>query len=242
MAYTIRVLIADDHAILRSGLRLLINGQPGMEVVGEAGDFDEAIRLATTLEPDVVTLDLTMPAGSGLGTIEAACCRAAVAHRRADDAGSIICSPHARRWRLGLSREGTADTGDQRSVPFIAGACSSTCRTRRRWRHRRLGPGMPAPIALLSQRSAVMTLVAEGHTNQAVAERLGLSTKTVESIGRDDAEAGPDHPRQLTRLAMDGATLETAGRLIRFPSIPSSCRGIPSPAVEFMFLPLRSCA
>ena len=86
---------------------------------------------------------------------------------------------------------------------------------------------MPAPITLLSQRGAVMTLVAEGHTNQAVAERLGLSTKTVESIGRDDAEAGPDHPRRLTRLAMDGAALETAGRLIRFPSIPSSCRGIP---------------
>ena len=60
----IRVLIADDHAILRSGLRLLINNQPDMEVVGEAADGHEALRQARQANPDVLTLDLTMPGGA----------------------------------------------------------------------------------------------------------------------------------------------------------------------------------
>ena len=66
----IRVLIADDHAILRAGLRLLINGQPDMEVVGEAADGHEALRQARQANPDVLTLDLTMPRGGGLKTLE----------------------------------------------------------------------------------------------------------------------------------------------------------------------------
>src|SRR5260370_32031281 len=66
----IRVLIADDHAILRAGLRLLINNQPDMEVVGEAADGPEALRQAREANPDVLTLDLTMPGGGGLKTLE----------------------------------------------------------------------------------------------------------------------------------------------------------------------------
>ena len=58
-----RVLVADDHAILRAGLRLLIDEQPDMEVVGEAASSDETIDKAGELVPDVVTLDVTMPGG-----------------------------------------------------------------------------------------------------------------------------------------------------------------------------------
>jgi DNA-binding NarL/FixJ family response regulator len=66
----IRILIADDHAIVRAGIRLLINNQPDMEVVGEAGDGHEALRQARQASPDVVVLDLTMPGGGGLKTLE----------------------------------------------------------------------------------------------------------------------------------------------------------------------------
>src|SRR5215210_2583635 len=66
----IRVLMADDHAMLRAGLRLMINAQPDMEVVGEAASGHEALSLAGTLAPDVVTLDLTMPGGSSIKLIE----------------------------------------------------------------------------------------------------------------------------------------------------------------------------
>ena len=64
-----RILLADDHAVLRAGLRLLLEKQPDFEVVGEAGNGDEALKLATTLQPDVILLDLNMPEMDGLTAI-----------------------------------------------------------------------------------------------------------------------------------------------------------------------------
>src|SRR5690606_9209353 len=62
----IRVLLADDHAVLRSGLKLLLDPRTDMAVVGEAGDGAEVLSLAEALEPDVILLDLTMPRLGGL--------------------------------------------------------------------------------------------------------------------------------------------------------------------------------
>ena len=62
----IRLLLADDHAVFRSGLRLLLSEQPDMEVVGEAADGEEAIRKTKELNPDILLLDITMPGISGL--------------------------------------------------------------------------------------------------------------------------------------------------------------------------------
>src|SRR5256714_743322 len=66
----INVLLADDHAVLRAGLRMLINAQPDMTVVGEAADAAEALEQVTRLKPDVLTLDLTMPGGNSIKLIE----------------------------------------------------------------------------------------------------------------------------------------------------------------------------
>lgn len=65
----IRLLVADDHAVLRAGLRVLLNAQPDMEVVGEAGDGQEAVCKARELKPDIVLLDITMPGKGGLEVI-----------------------------------------------------------------------------------------------------------------------------------------------------------------------------
>jgi two-component system response regulator NreC len=75
---TIRVLIADDHAILRSGLKMLVNAQVDMEVVGEAPDGEQAVRAARDMKPSVALLDLTMPGSGGLQALEeiARCCPA----------------------------------------------------------------------------------------------------------------------------------------------------------------------
>src|SRR5690242_1090899 len=70
MADKIRILIADDHAVVRAGLQTMINAQPDMEVVGEAASGHEALTRAGALAPDVMTLDLTMPGGSSIKTIE----------------------------------------------------------------------------------------------------------------------------------------------------------------------------
>ena len=63
---TTRILLADDHAILRSGLQMLIKSQPGLEVVGQAADADEAIARAMSLRPDLAILDISMPGGGGV--------------------------------------------------------------------------------------------------------------------------------------------------------------------------------
>src|SRR5262245_1541590 len=67
---TIRVLLADDHAVLRAGLRLLINAERDMEVVGEAADTHDALEKVRSLKPEVLTLDLTMPGGNSIKLIE----------------------------------------------------------------------------------------------------------------------------------------------------------------------------
>ena len=64
----IRILITDDHGVLRAGLRTLLNADPNMEVVGEAADGESALRLAQELKPDVVLMDLSMPGLSGIET------------------------------------------------------------------------------------------------------------------------------------------------------------------------------
>jgi len=66
----IRLLLADDHAVFRSGLRLLLSEQPDMEVVGEAADGEEAIRKTKELNPDILLLDITMPGISGLEALD----------------------------------------------------------------------------------------------------------------------------------------------------------------------------
>jgi DNA-binding NarL/FixJ family response regulator len=69
MSETTTVVIADDHAVVRSGLRLLLDAEPGLEVVAEAGDVPTALRMAKAHRPRVLVLDLNMPGGSSLDAI-----------------------------------------------------------------------------------------------------------------------------------------------------------------------------
>ena len=65
----IRILLADDHAVVREGLVALIGTEPGLEVVGEAADGEEVVRLAAVLKPDVILMDLVMPRLDGIEAI-----------------------------------------------------------------------------------------------------------------------------------------------------------------------------
>jgi len=207
----IRVLVADDHAILRSGLRLLISGQPDMEVVGEAGDFAEAVELARSLQPDVITLDLTMPGGSGLGAIEKL--RAA-----APSARVVVLTMHEdpAYVRSALAAGASGFLVKSAADSALIAALRAVQRGRifvevqnREAMEALMAPGraadVPAPVAALSAREReVWVLLARGHTNQAIADLLGLSVKTVESYrARLMQKLGLTNRAELTRLAID---------------------------------------
>lgn len=208
----IRVLVADDHAILRSGLRLLISGQPDMEVVGEAGDVDEAVRLARTTSPDVVPLDLSMPGGSGLAAIEKL--RAAAPAARV-----VVLTMHeeAAYVRSAMAAGATGYLAKSAADSALIGAIRAVHRGRvfidvegmpregARATPAGVGGRAPAPIHALSPREReVLTGVARGYTNQAIADQLGLSVKTVESYrARLMQKLGLETRADVTRLAME---------------------------------------
>jgi two-component system response regulator NreC len=195
----IRVLMADDHAVVRAGLRLMINAQPDLEVVGEAASSHEALSRAGTLAPDVVTLDLTMPGGSSIKTIERLrreCppCRVLVLTMHDDPAylravlaaggsGYVVkTAPEAElltairavsRGRTFIGLDLADDKGHTLSGRQTGEGSACTA-----------GPARP-----LSRRECeVLELLAQGHTHQAIGDRLFLSVKTIETYRARIAE------------------------------------------------------
>jgi len=207
-----RVLLVDDHALLRSGLRLLIGAQPDLEVVGEAGDLAQALGLARSLHPDVVTLDLTMPGGSGLAAIEAL--RAAAPGVRIlvltmHEDPALVRSALA-AGASGYLAKSAADSALIAAIRAVErGRFFVEVQNREAMEALvtpgRVDSGAPAPIAMLSGREReVLVLLAQGHTNQAIADRLELSVKTVESYrARLMQKLGLKNRAELTRLAID---------------------------------------
>lgn len=185
----IRVLLADDHAVLRAGLRMLINGQPDMEVVGEAATGEDAWRQAGALRPDIVLLDLTMP---GTGGIEATgrivrdrpgvrvlvlTMHDDIAYLRsvlAAGASGYVLKRSADTELLSAIR--ITHRGGTYLEPSLAGEVVEETLGRRGRQ------GEETARSPLSDREReVLRLVAQGHTNQEIADRLALSVKTVET-------------------------------------------------------------
>ena len=217
MSGRIRVLVADDHAILRSGLRMLIRAEPDMEVVGEATDLDETIRLSQSLAPDVITLDLSMPGSTGLASVEKL--RAAAPTARIvvltmhDDAAYV-------RGALALGASGylaksAADSaliGAIRTVArgglFVDVNDAGAARAAEQASPAAApAPGTAAasPLSTLSTREReVLGLVARGHTNREIAEQLSLSVKTVEGYrSRGMRKLGLTSRADITRVAIE---------------------------------------
>jgi len=183
----IRVLLADDHTLVRAGIRSLLKGLENVEVVGEAGDGQEAVRLAESLRPDVLLLDVGMPGLNGLD----------VAARLATHDASIrvlILSMHtSEEYVLRALRAGCAgyllkgSAVAELEIAVRAVARGETYLSPAVSKHvmddyvRRTG-GATDPIdALTPRQREVLQLVAEGNTSKDIADRLGLSFKTVEA-------------------------------------------------------------
>jgi DNA-binding NarL/FixJ family response regulator len=181
----IRVLVADDHTIVRSGIRHVLEGEPGFEVVGEASNGQEALSLAAALHPDVVVLDISMPGESGLQV-------AAQLSTVASPPRVLILSMHdnpeyviesVRAGAHGYLLKDTAATelrtairavcrGESYFSPPVATRLSAAVRGQ----HDR-----PALEQLTGREREVLEGIARGRTNKEIAAELGISYRTVET-------------------------------------------------------------
>ena len=214
------VLLADDHAVLRSGLRLLIDKQEDLEVVGEAGNGAEALLLAADLQPDVILLDINMPEVDGLQTLPQL--KEQAPHSRVliltmhDDVGYLQQALKAGAAGYVLKR--AVDTELLMAIYAVLRG------------ERPVHPAMTQkliesmtetpettetdPWRQLSEREyGVLRLVALGYTNLEIGEELFLSVKTVETYrARGMEKLALETRAQLVRSALKHNILNKSGK------------------------------
>ncbi|HWC27577.1 MAG TPA: response regulator transcription factor [Solirubrobacteraceae bacterium] len=180
-----RLLIADDHGIVRGGLRLLLERQAGMQVVAEASDGVEAVELALRERPDICVLDVSMPRMTGLqATVEIKMHAPQIAVlllSMYDDERYLFEALQAGAAGYLLKREADHALVDAvravaRGEPFMTNAAEPSLV--REW----MEDDSTGPVEPLTLREReVLKLIAEAYTNKAIGETLHLSEKTVES-------------------------------------------------------------
>jgi two-component system, NarL family, response regulator NreC len=205
------IIIADDHAVVRKGLRLLIDAEPGLRVVAEAGDVPETVRKTRALRAGVLILDLNMPGGSSLEAIplirEQAPATAIVVltmqdspafARSALQAGAVgyVLKEAADEELLGAIR--LARDGETYLNPKLGARLAAQ-------------PADAGPPDDLSEREIeVLRLIGLGHTNAEIADRLYLSVRTVESHRAHIQQKTRRTTRsELVRYALEHRLVET---------------------------------
>jgi len=177
----IRILVCDDHPVVRAGLTGMLAGQSDFDVVGEASDGEEAVLLHRSLSPDVVLMDLQMPRMTGVAAIEAITAQHTSAHilvlttfdtdtdvLRAIEAGAtgylLKDTPREELFRAirAVAR------GESVLAPTVAGQLMTRVR-------------QPSPETLSARELEVLILVAKGNANKEVATALSISTATVKT-------------------------------------------------------------
>jgi two-component system, NarL family, response regulator NreC len=180
-AKPIRIVIADDHAVVRSGLKLLLDAEPDFEVVAEAGDVEGAQRYARGHHPDVLVLDLNMPGGSSLESIPAI-------REQSPQTQVVVLTmqeePAFARHALGAGAIGYVlkEAAYDELVQAVRRASAGEQYLNPRLGARLASEPSPGPPDDLSEREVeVLRLIALGHTNAEIAGQLYLSVRTVET-------------------------------------------------------------
>src|SRR5688572_31248954 len=182
-ARTIRIVVADDHQVVRTGLKLLLDSEEDFEVVAEAGDVASAARTVLGYKPDVLVLDLNMPDGSSLPVIPKM-----LEHSPGTNIVVLTMQedPAFAREALQAGALGYVlkEAADSELVEAVRAAAEG-----RTYLHPELGariasePPKPAgpPDDLTEREAEILRLIALGHTNTEIGKQLYLSTRTVES-------------------------------------------------------------
>ncbi|MDF2701938.1 MAG: two component transcriptional regulator, LuxR family [Rubrobacteraceae bacterium] len=202
----IRILVADDHPMLREGLVAVLSTQPDFEVVGEAADGSEAVRLAEALRPDVILLDLEMPGTDGVAALE-----------RLRDAGSevraVVFTAYDTDERiLGALRAGArgyllkgasrAEIFDAVRTVYAGGSLLQPGVTARVLEHLGRGDERAQANQLTPRELEVLGLISEGLQNSEIAERLFVTERTVKfHVSSILAKLGADNRTEAVAIA-----------------------------------------
>jgi len=213
----IRVLLADDHTILRAGLRMMLDAQPDIEVVGEASDGKQALAEAQRLQPDLVLMDITMPEMNGIEATRQI-------KRALDSTRVLILTMHENEeylfqvLRAGASgyilkeAAGTELISAIRIVTsgrFYMSPSAQSMMVGDYLQRVRSGEERDSYSALTEREREILKLVAEGHTNNQIAERLFISPKTVDTHRTHIMDKLNLHSRaELVKYAMRRGLLE----------------------------------
>jgi two-component system response regulator NreC len=178
---TIRIVLADDHVVVRSGLKLLLESESDLEVVAEAGDIEGAQRYVRGHRPAVLVLDLNMPGGSSLEAIPGI-------REHSPETQIVVLTmqqePAFARHALSAGAIGYVlkEAADDELVEAVRRAARSESYLNPRLGARLASEPAPGPPDDLSEREVdVLRLIALGHTNAEIAEKLFLSVRTVET-------------------------------------------------------------
>jgi NarL family two-component system response regulator LiaR len=208
----IRVLVVDDHAVVREGLRTFLELQDGIEVVGEAADGEQAVARATELTPDVILMDLVMPRLDGISAMREL--------RRRDSASRVIVlTSFLDDERLMPALQAGAagyllkDVEPAELARAVRGACADealidptvAARLLHTLSGHRPPPDRDDAIQQLTRREReVLELIALGHSNKRIALELGIAEKTVKThVGHLLAKLGVADRTQAAVLAVE---------------------------------------
>ena len=213
----IRVLLADDHTILRAGLRMMLNAQPDIEVVGEASDGRQALGEALRLQPDVVLMDITMPEMNGIEATRQI-------KRALESTRVLILTMHENEeylfqvLRAGASGYILKEAADTELISairvvysgrFYMSPSAQTMMVGDYLLRVRSGEERDSYSALTEREREILKLVAEGLTNNQIAERLYISPKTVDTHRTHIMDKLNLHSRaELVKYAMRRGLLE----------------------------------